>query len=65
MLKEIEATIKEKFPEAQSGDEDYLAHFSSSWSKVVNSLTAEKKKEYEALAHEWNTSGVTEQMKAE
>jgi hypothetical protein len=65
MLKEVEAVIRENFPDAQSGDETYLANFNSSLSKVVNSLTPEQQKEYTLLANEWNTHGVTEEMKAE
>jgi hypothetical protein len=64
MPQEIDAVITKKYPNSQRGDDDYFAYFPTTWSQVTNGLSAEKTKEYEELAHQWNAVGVPANVKA-
>lgn len=62
MLDEINREVAKRSGNAPSGSDAYLAHFPTSWSAVVESLSDEQHEEFQALADEWNKGNIPEDV---
>ena len=62
MLDEINEEVAERSGNAPTGSDAYLAHFPTSWSAVVETLTDEQHEEFQALANEWNEGDIPEEV---
>ena len=64
MSTEINDAIIAKAPNCHPGDVDYVKLYAKTWSEVTDSLSLQKREEFEELARKWNTGGLPQEIKS-